>query len=157
MKLAVLCYLKQNGKTLMIHRVKKKNDLHKNKWNGIGGKFEKGESPEDALKREVFEESGYQLIQFDLKGILTFPFFDHQQEDWYVFVYTSNQFEGTMIKNCQEGNLKWIENENLQALNLWPSDRFFLKWIEENRFFSAKFSYKEENCIDQVVTFFDKK
>ncbi|MEZ4607014.1 MAG: 8-oxo-dGTP diphosphatase [Deinococcales bacterium] len=95
MKLSTLCYLRQNGKTLMLHRNKKAGDYHEGKWNGLGGKFEAGESPEDCMRREVFEESGLEVIKAQLKGFITFPSFDGE-DDWYVFVYVVEAWRGEL-------------------------------------------------------------
>lgn len=140
MKLATLCYVRRNGKTLMLHRVKKNDDIHEGKWNGLGGKFERGESPEECAIREVFEESGLKLKKLVLKGILTFPKFA-KGEDWYVFLFASDKFGGRM-KKCAEGNLKWIENSQLLKLNLWQGDKIFLKHLDGKGFISGKFKYE---------------
>ncbi|MDP3445616.1 MAG: 8-oxo-dGTP diphosphatase, partial [Ignavibacteria bacterium] len=108
-QLATLCYVMNENKTLMLHRVKKENDYHKGKWNGLGGKFEVGESPEECAKREILEESGLVVENPLLKGIITFPMFDNVK-DWYVFVFTSDKFTGELI-HSNEGNLEWIDND----------------------------------------------
>lgn len=146
MKLATLCYLKRNNKTLMLHRVKKKNDIHQDKWNGLGGKFHPGESPEECVTREVEEESGYQIKNPLLKGILTFPQFS-SGEDWYVFVFTSNEFSGKQI-DSNEGNLAWINDTDLLKLPLWEGDKYFLEWISKDVFFSGKFFYRDGMLVD---------
>ena len=103
MKISTLCYIKKNDQTLMLHRIKKKNDIHKNKWNGLGGKLIEGESPEECVKREVLEELISQRLIIDspkenpLHGIITFPKFD-EIDDWIVFVYTAKNFEGNLIE-----------------------------------------------------------
>ena len=152
MKLATLCYLKKGNKTLMLHRVKKKNDIHQGKWNGLGDKLRRGETPEECIIREVKEESGYSIVNPVLKGFITFPAFK-QNEDWYVFLYIADQFTGKMIKS-PEGNLQWIENEQLYNLNLWEGDKIFLRWLDEQRFFSAKFEYINGKLIDHNVVFY---
>jgi len=139
MKLATLCYLKKNGRTLMLHRVKKKDDVHEGKWNGLGGKFEPGESPEDCVKREIFEESGFKIKSPRLKGILTFPAFA-KKEDWYVFVFTASEFSGRIIDSA-EGNLVWIKDKDILGLNLWEGDRVFLPLLRRRGHFSGKFRY----------------
>jgi 8-oxo-dGTP diphosphatase len=152
MKLATLCYVRKNGKTLMIHRVKKENDYHQGKWNGIGGKFDQGETPEECVIREVEEETGLKIKSPHLHGLLTFPMFDGN-DDWYVFVYTANEFEGKLI-DSKEGNLAWIPNDELTNLNLWDGDKYFLPWLFQDKFFSAKFNYEDGKMKDYNVTFY---
>ena len=152
MKLATLCYIQQDNQTLMLHRIKKENDIHQGKWNGLGGKFEQGESPEECVIREVKEESGLDIKNPILRGIITFPLFK-DQEDWYVFVYTTNQFTGNVI-DSPEGKLAWIDDQELLSLNLWPGDYIFLKWIyQQSAFFSATFTYENKELISHSVIF----
>lgn len=152
MKLATLCYLRKNGKTLMLYRNRKPGDTHKGKWNGLGGKLEAGETPEACSIREVKEESGLEVIDQQLKGVLTFPLFDGE-EDWYVFVFLIKEFEGE-LGTCSEGDLAWIEDEKLLELNLWEGDREFLPWLEQEKFFSGEFVYKEKQLVDWQVKFY---
>ena len=152
MILATLCYVRQNGKTLMIHRVKKENDFHEGKWNGLGGKFEPGESPEQCAIREIMEESGLVAKRLSMKGILTFPNFD-TINDWYAFVFVVDDHEGELIDSA-EGELEWIENRDLEKLNLWEGDRFFLPWLDQENFFSAKFVYVNGEYISHEVKFY---
>ena len=140
MKLATLCYLRKAGRTLMLHRVKKERDVHEGKWNGLGGKFEPGESPEDCVIREVREESGLRIKAPALKGVLTFPGFA-DGEDWYVFVFTATDFSGKLI-DSPEGNLEWIPDRKLLKLNLWEGDRVFLPLLRRRGHFSGKFHYR---------------
>lgn len=140
MKMFTLCYVRKNGKILMLHRVKKKGDVHEGKWNGLGDKLEKGESPEECVKREVFEESGLKVKKIFFKGVLTFPEFAGG-EDWYVFLFTAGDFSGR-IRKSSEGNLAWIKNRDLLKLNLWEGDRHFLKYLGKEGFVSGKFRYK---------------
>lgn len=150
MKLATLCYVRNGGQTLMMHRIKKENDMHEGKWNGLGGKFEDGETPEECVIREVLEESGLSLLSVRLKGVLTFPNFNG--EDWRVFVFTSNEFEGKLI-DSSEGHLSWIDNERLLELNLWEGDEIFFPWLERDEFFSGKFIYIDGKLSDYSVNF----
>ena len=152
MKIGTLCYIKKNNKTLMLHRVKKENDMHKNKWNGLGGKLIPGESPEECVIREIKEESGLNIKTPSLKGIITFPKFDNI-EDWLVFVFTANQFSGDLI-DSDEGNLKWIDDSDLLNLNMWEGDRIFIPWLSKNKLFSAKFYYSNNNYIKHEVVFY---
>jgi len=153
MKLATLCYLKHSGSTLMIHRIKKQNDMHAGKWNGLGGKLEPGETPEECAIREIREESGLLVSNPLLKGFLTFPLFA-ADEDWYAFVFLVSQFEGRLI-DSQEGILRWVPDQDLLDLELWAGDRIFLPWLERPGFFSGKFIYQDGDLIDYHVTFYD--
>ena len=136
----------------MLHRIKKKNDIHKNKWNGLGGKLEPGESPEECVKREVFEESGLIIESPNLHGVITFPKFDGI-DDWIVFVYTTNNFEGNLIE-CNEGKLDWVSDDQLLNLNLWEGDKIFIPWLTQDKFFSAKFIYEKKKLINYDVIFY---
>lgn len=152
MKISTLCYIKKNNQTLMLHRIKKKNDIHKNKWNGLGGKLIEGESPEECVKREVLEESGLIIESPKLHGIITFPKFD-EIDDWIVFVYTAKNFEGNLIE-CNEGKLNWVSDDQLLSLNLWEGDKIFIPWLSQEKFFSAKFIYKKKKLADYSVIFY---
>lgn len=153
MKLATLCYVRDRGKTLMIHRIKKENDMHQGKWNGLGGKLEPGETPEECAIREVYEESGLVVRNPVLKGLITFPAFS-KEEDWYTFLFVITDFEGELI-DSPEGVLQWIDDSELLNLNLWEGDRVFLTWLERSGFFSAKFIYEDYEFIEYSVTFYD--
>ena len=139
MILATLCYIKHEGKTLMVHRNKKPNDIHAGKWNGLGGKFEAGETPEECIQREVEEEAGLVIQNPHLHGLLVFTNF--KGNDWYVFVFTASEFEGQLSESSPEGRLAWIDDDKLTELNLWESDHIFLPWLAAGKFFSAKFEY----------------
>jgi len=152
LKLATLLYVQKDDKTLMLYRNKKKNDYHEGKWNGLGGKFELGESPEECAIRELKEESGLDAKKLILKGHITFPMFDGK-DDWYVFVFTIPEFEGELI-TCNEGDLRWIANEELHKLNLWEGDKHFINWLFQDNFFSAKFNYEKGEFIDYEVIFY---
>ena len=150
MLLATLCYIKHDDHTLMIYRNKKPNDIHAGKWNGLGGKFEPGESPEECILREVREESGLQIRNPKLHGLLMFP--DFKGNDWYVFVFTAREFNGELI-DSPEGKLEWIPDEKLISLNLWASDQVFFPWLEKEGFFSAKFIYDGDRMKSYEVNF----
>ncbi|RME04292.1 MAG: 8-oxo-dGTP diphosphatase [Planctomycetota bacterium] len=154
-QLATLCYVKKDGKTLMMHRVKKVGDIHHGKWNGLGGKFHPQETPEECVCREVYEESGLEIRNPILRGILTFPQFQPiEGVDWYVFVFVAREFKG-QLKSCAEGDLCWIEDKELLRLPLWEGDRLFLQWLENNSgFFSAKFVYRQEKLVEHQVNFY---
>jgi len=151
MILATLCYIKHDGHTLMVYRNKKPKDMHAGKWNGLGGKFEAGESPEECAVREVWEEGGLKIRNPKLHGLLMFPNF--KEDDWYVFVFTAREFEGELITNFPEGKLEWIPDEKLTSLNLWESDQIFFPWLEKDKFFSAKFIYQGDEMQGYDVNF----
>ena len=153
MKLATLCYVRREGQTLMIHRVKKANDMHVGKWNGLGGKLDLGETPEECAVREIYEESGLLAHNPKLKGILTFPAFA-KDEDWYVFVFVVEDFDGELI-DSPEGTLRWVENSDLHSLNLWEGDLIFLPWLNRPGFFSGKFVYKDGGLVSHDVVFYE--
>lgn len=149
MKLATLCYVRDNNKTLMVHRVFKAGDVHVGKWNGLGGKFEPGETPEECARREIKEESGLEVLELKLKGFLTFPKFA-RDEDWYVFVFIGRHPVGDLIES-PEGKLAWIPDAEINKLNLWEGDKTFLPWLDEDRFFSGKFVYQGGQLVHQEV------
>lgn len=150
MILATLCYIHHEGTTLMIHRTKRVGDIHAGKWNGLGGKFEAGESPEECVKREVLEESGLEIVNPRLHGLVMFPGF--KGHDWYVFVFTAGTFSGNLQEN-EEGYLEWIPDAQLESLELWPSDHIFLPWLKEEKFFSARFHYNGDTFLSHEVVF----
>ncbi len=152
MKLATLCYIQKDGKTLMLYRNKKENDYHEGKWNGLGGKFEPGESPEECAVREIEEESGLIVKNIKMKGFITFPMFDGK-EDWYVFAFVIDKFESELI-DSPEGQLEWIPNNKLKELNLWDGDQIFIPWLFQEKFFSAKFNYENGKFLDYTVEFY---
>lgn len=138
--LTTLCYIEQDGKYLMLHRVSKKNDVNKDKWIGIGGHFEEGESPEECLLREAKEETGLTLTSWRFRGIVTFLAEGWQTE--YMCLYTADQFEGELCA-CNEGELEWVAKEDLIKLNLWEGDKIFLRLLAQDApFFSLKLSYR---------------
>ncbi|MCI0552297.1 MAG: 8-oxo-dGTP diphosphatase [Anaerolineae bacterium] len=148
--LATLCYVKRDGRTLMVHRNKKANDIHEGKWNGLGGKFEAGETPEECIRREVQEEAGLLIQNPRLHGLSMFPKF--KGNDWYVFVFTATEFSGALI-DSPEGHLEWIKDEELTSLNLWESDHIFFPWIQSGEFFSAKFEYDGDKMRGYEVVY----
>jgi len=137
----------------MIHRIKKENDMHQGKWNGLGGKLEPGETPEACARREIREESGLRVSELRLKGLLTFPGFAND-EDWYAFVFVAGGVEGDLI-NSPEGVLRWIDDEKLLELELWEGDRIFLPWLEKPGVFSGKFVYQDGRLTGHEVVFYE--
>ncbi|MEA3266457.1 MAG: 8-oxo-dGTP diphosphatase [Candidatus Fermentibacteria bacterium] len=153
MKLAVLCYIKSGGKTLMMHRNSRPDDMHFGKWNAPGGKIEPGETPEECVIREVMEETALTVEEPRMRGILTFPAFKGE-EDWYVYVFTAEKFSGRLKDSCHEGDLFWIEDSDLMKLPLWDGDRIFMKWLDGKSFFSGKFVYSSFGFESYSVVFY---
>ena len=142
---STLCYLEQDGRYLMLHRVKKEKDLNKGKWIGVGGKFEEKESPEDCLRREVFEETGLTLTRWRFRGLVTFVSDEAPTE--YMHLFTADGFEGE-LHACDEGTLEWVPVGQVPSLNLWPGDRIFLRLLAEERpFFSLKLIYQGPSLV----------
>ena len=143
-----LCYIERGGQYLMLHRVKKKNDINHDKWIGIGGKFEELESPEDCLLREVLEETGLTLTSWRYRGIVTFV---ADQDPQFMHLFTADGFSG-QLKTCDEGNLEWIDKQQLLALPIWEGDKIFLRLLDENApFFSLKLVYEGDTLVDAVL------
>lgn len=144
-----LCHIEKDGKYLMLHRVKKVNDLNHDKWVGIGGKFEDKESPYECNKRETFEETGLTLNSVRYCGIVTFV--SDKWETEYMHIFYSNDFSGE-IKECDEGTLEWVNIKDIYNLPIWQGDKIFLKLIEEKSpFFSLKLCYEGEKLVDYVL------
>ena len=145
-QLTTLCYLIKDGKYLMLHRVKKENDLNKDKYLGVGGHFEYGESPDECLLREVKEETGLTLTDYKARGIVTFVYGEDIVE--YMHLFTAEGFEGEMI-DCDEGELAWIPIEDVCNLPIWEGDKEFFKLLNETKdFFSLKLVY---NLNDELM------
>lgn len=148
-KLTTLCYIEKADSYLMLHRVKKDNDVNKDKWIGVGGHMEENESPEECIVREAREETGFTLTNYRLRGIVTFVL-----EDWgteYMFLYTADGFEGNMIE-CNEGNLEWIKKSEVYDLPVWEGDKIFFRLLEEREeFFSLKLNYREEKLKEVLL------
>ena len=137
--LSTLCYLERDGKYLMLHRTRKKKDVNKDKWIGVGGHFEKDESPEECLLREVREETGYTLTSYHFRGLVTFVSGDGVTE--YMSLFTADGFTGQETA-CDEGELQWVDKKDIPRLNLWEGDRIFFRVLEERQdFFSLKLVY----------------
>ena len=146
MRLTTLCYIERDGAYLMLHRTKKENDQSHDKWLGVGGKFEDGESPEDCMLREVFEETGLILKDYAFRGIVTFV--SDRWETEYMHLFTAAEYEGEPGE-CSEGVLEWVPKEKVTELKLWEGDRIFLERLNESRdFFSLKVVYEGETLKD---------
>ena len=150
MKNTTLCYIENDrGEYLMLHRVKKENDANRDKWIGIGGKFEDGESPEDCVLREVREETGLILTDYRYRGIVTFV--SDRWETEYMHLFTATGYSG-VIHECDEGVLEWISKAALMALPQWEGDRIFLRLLDESvPFFSLKLRYEGEKLCQAVL------
>lgn len=145
MILSTLCYIEKDGQYLMLHRTKKKNDLNKDKWLGIGGKFEEGESPEECIVRETREETGLILKDYKLHCIVTYVSTNWETE--YMYVFTSKEFEGNLIE-CNEGDLQWVDKDKVACLNTWEGDKIFLNKIQnDDGFFTVKFEYDGDKLL----------
>jgi len=148
-KNTTLCYIRRGGDYLMLHRIKKENDLNHDKWIGIGGKFEDKESPEDCLLREAYEETGLTLTDYRYRGIVTFVSVRWPTE--YMHLFTADGYEGE-LKECDEGVLEWLPRKKLRELPHWEGDLIFLDLIEQDvPFFSLKLCYEGEALVWAVL------
>ncbi|MBQ3899050.1 MAG: 8-oxo-dGTP diphosphatase [Lachnospiraceae bacterium] len=145
---STLVHLIKDGKYLMLHRVKKEGDYNKDKWIGVGGKFELRESPEECARRETLEETGLTIGKMDYRGIVTFVYQDITE---YMHLFTSEDFSGEM-KDCDEGNLEWVDISEVCNLPIWEGDKIFFKLMEDGApFFSVKLVYDDDgNLIDHT-------
>ncbi len=165
-KLSTLAYVRRGAETLMLRRRDQGDTVQGDtvqsvksvvargqtgRWNGLGGKFEPGESPEDCVRREVLEESGLRVEEALLKGFITFPNFDGE-DDWYVFVYVVTHFSGTPTAS-DEGDLYWVPTADLAQLPLWDGDHHFLPWLDQPGLFTATFWYSDRRYQRHEVTF----
>ncbi|MCL2719388.1 MAG: 8-oxo-dGTP diphosphatase [Lachnospiraceae bacterium] len=150
MILCTECYIQKNGKTLMLYRNKKKNDINKNKYIGLGGRFEMGESPEECLVREVKEEAGVTLTNYRFRGTITF-LSNKISEPIYIFFFTADEYEGE-IKDCDEGELHWVETGQIEGLNLWEGDYLIWKWLKADKgIFNGKLVYDGDKLMEHQV------
>ncbi len=150
MILSTVCYIEQDGKYLMLHRTKKKKDVNHEKWIGVGGKLEAQESPEECVVREVWEETGLTLQEYQLRGIVTYVSAEWETE--YMYVFIASKVTGKMRENCNEGDLQWVEKDKMMELNLWEGDKLFLaKMAEGVPFFSAKFVYDNNDLVEYKI------
>ena len=149
MRNTTLCYIEQDGKYLMLHRVKKEHDMNRDKWLGIGGKFEPGESPEDCALREIREETGLTVTDWEYRGIVTFVSEEFGTE--WMHLFWSDSFTGTLT-DCDEGELAWIGKRELLTKELWQGDRIFLELLEQRvPFFSLKLCYRGDTLTRAVL------
>ena len=149
MKNTSLCYIEREGKYLMLHRTKKVNDENHDKWIGVGGKFEEGESPEECMLREVKEETGLTLTAWRYRGIVTFV-----SDEWggeYMHLFTADGYSGE-LKSCDEGELEWVEKQRLPALPIWEGDKIFLRLLDSAQpFFSLKLCYAGARLVSATL------
>ena len=146
MILTTIAYLKKDGQTLLLHRIKKKKDINEGKWIGVGGKLEPGESPDECVKREILEETGYTVHSVRCHGYVTFPGL-YYGEDEGMFVYSCHDFEGTLIE-CDEGVLKWVDDDLIPDYPQWPADYHFLRWMEDDHYHHAKVTYRNDELVE---------
>ncbi len=147
---STLCYITRGDEVLMLHRVKKKNDVNKDKWIGIGGKFEGEESPDECLLREAKEETGLTLKSWRCRGIVTF-LCDPPFEGEYMYLFTADEFEGNLI-DCDEGELKWVSRAFLDELPKWEGDQIFLDLLwQDAPFFLLKLRYQGDKLVEAVL------
>lgn len=149
MKNTSLCYIEKDGRYLMLHRTKKAGDENRDKWIGIGGKFESGESPEDCMLREVLEETGLSVSSWRFRGIVTFV-----SNEWgteYMHLFTAHGFTGS-LRDCDEGELEWVEKKRIPSLPIWEGDKIFLRLLDEGAdFFSLKLCYRGDRLVRAVL------
>jgi 8-oxo-dGTP diphosphatase len=152
MRNTTICYIERDNKYLMLHRIKKDAsvDPSHNKWIGVGGKFEKDESPDECIIRETKEETGLELISPKLRGIATF--ISDEWETEYMFIFTADNFSGDLAEDCNEGNLKWIPKDEVMDLPVWEGDKIFLKLlIDDAPFFLLKLVYEGEKLVKYTL------
>ena len=144
-----LCYIQREGQYLMLHRVKKENDINHEKWIGVGGKFEDKESPEECLLREVKEETGLTLTHYAYRGLVTFV-----SDRWpteYMHLFTADAWEGELLP-CDEGDLEWVDIDKVCDLPIWTGDKIFLDLLRQDvPFFSLKLSYQGDTLVEAVL------
>ncbi len=149
MGLTTLCYIEKNNQYLMLHRVVKKNDINKDKWVGIGGHFEKDESPEECLLREAKEETGLTLTSYRFRGLVTF--LSDKWDTEYMCLYTADAYEGE-LRECDEGTLEWIDKDKIGELKIWEGDKIFFRLLQEEApFFSLKLRYEGDMLAEAIL------
>ena len=147
---STLCYITRGDEVLLLHRVKKKNDVNKDKWIGIGGRFEPNESPDECLLREAMEETGLTLTRWKCRGVVTF-LTNGPWEGEYMYLFTADGFEGT-LKTCDEGDLQWVSREFMDSLPTWEGDKIFLDLLwKDAPFFLLKLRYDGDQLVEAVL------
>ena len=152
MKMTTLCYIENNDCYLMLHRTKKKKDVNKDKWIGVGGHAEGNETPQECLLREVKEETGLLLTSYKFRGLITFISDKYEAE--MMCLFTADGYTGELI-TCDEGELKWVKKSEVPQLPTWEGDAQFLKLLleDEKRFFAMKLRYEGERLVEKSVEF----
>ena len=146
---STLCYITRGNQVLMLHRIKKKNDINKDKWIGIGGKFEQEESPDECLLREAKEETGLTLTSWRCRGVVTF--LNAECDGEYMYLFTADAFEGE-LKECDEGDLQWVSREFLYSLPMWEGDKIFLDLLwQDTPFFLLTLRYDGDRLVEAVL------
>lgn len=149
--LTTLCYIEQNEKYLMMHRISKKNDVNHDKWIGVGGHFMEGESPEECLLREVKEETGLTLTSWQFRGIVTFQSDEYPAEYMHLYTACAKVTEGENY-DCREGKLEWVEKKEVVNLPIWEGDKIFFRLLQEDHpFFSLKLTYRNDRLVEAVL------
>lgn len=152
MKMTTLCYIENNDCYLMLHRTKKKKDVNKDKWIGVGGHAEGNETPQECLLREVKEETGLLLTSYKFRGLITFISDEYEAE--MMCLFTADGYTGELI-TCDEGELKWVKKSDVPQLPTWEGDAQFLKLLleDEKRFFAMKLRYEGERLVEKALSF----
>lgn len=150
MKNTTLGYIEKDGKYLMMHRIKKVNDINRDKWIGIGGKVEPGETPHECMVREAYEETGLQIKNIKYRGLVTFISNECEQE--FMHLFTTADFTGSLNENCNEGVLEWIDKDKIFDLPSWEGDKIFLELLKtEEKFFSLKLVYEGNTLVESKL------
>ena len=147
MNQTVMIYLEKENQYLMLYRNKKEKDINKNKYIGVGGHVEKGETPDEAVVREVKEETGLDLLSFNKRGLVYFVLNGYEEE---MYIYTSLDFKGELIE-CNEGDLLWVDKDKVMSLPIWEGDKYFLKYLlEEDKYFVMRLIYEDDKLIKVI-------